>query len=209
MNHRNPNLQKLLGRRRAAISVFCVVLLLASWSWAKIDAVYITPSTPDNTDQIVVQVYGWYPCFNTYPQGATIEQWGDTVHICSHAIMPVGMCFPAIREYYDSLQFGPLAAGEYTVMVSDSSPDYRYLPLTVSSNPDCCVGQRGNVDSDLNGQVDIADLVFLVDYMFAGGPPPACAYEADLNGDGPIDIADLVYMVDYMFAEGLPPGACP
>ncbi len=34
---------------------------------------------------------------------------------------------------------------------------------------------RGNVDYDVGDEIDIADLVYLVDYMFNGGPePPAC-----------------------------------
>ncbi|MCK4460262.1 MAG: hypothetical protein KAW46_00575 [candidate division Zixibacteria bacterium] len=35
----------------------------------------------------------------------------------------------------------------------------------------CCV-VRGSVDNDDGGAIDISDLVYLVDYMFTGGPPP-------------------------------------
>jgi hypothetical protein len=61
-------------------------------------------------------------------------------------------------------------------------------------------------DVDMSGEIDIQDLVFLVTYMFNGGPQPwvlgAC--EMDGNGVGP-DIADLVYLVTYMFGGGPPP----
>jgi len=73
-----------------------------------------------------------------------------------------------------------------------------------------CCALRGNVDH--SGTIDIADLVYLVDYMFSGAPPPPCAGEADIDGGGgadPIDIADLVFLVDYMFNAGPPPPACP
>ena len=73
----------------------------------------------------------------------------------------------------------------------------------------CCVGLRGNIDGDPAGGIDISDLVYLVDYMFAGGPQPPCLDEADVNGDAIIDIADLVYLVDFMFNGGPPPVACP
>jgi hypothetical protein len=73
----------------------------------------------------------------------------------------------------------------------------------------CCRGIRGNIDNDPNEFVDISDLVYLVDWMFTGGPAPACDGEADLNGDDVIDIADLVYFVDYMFNDGPPPAVCP
>lgn len=61
-------------------------------------------------------------------------------------------------------------------------------------------------DVDMSGGIDIQDLVYLVTYMFNGGPQPwvlgAC--EMDGNGVGP-DIADLVYLVTYMFGGGPPP----
>ena len=82
----------------------------------------------------------------------------------------------------------------------------------------CCLGEiRGNVDNDPGDAIDISDLVFLVDYMFTGGPAPTCWEEANIDGsgDGPpdgsedIDISDLVYLVDFMFNEGPAPLPCP
>jgi hypothetical protein len=64
---------------------------------------------------------------------------------------------------------------------------------------------------DINGSgqpTDIADLVYMVDYMFTGGPEPPSMEMADVDGSGGgLDIADLVYLVDYMFNQG-PPPAC-
>ena len=75
----------------------------------------------------------------------------------------------------------------------------------------CCIGMRGNVDSDIQGLIDISDLVYLVDFMFTSGPTPACMLEANVNGDANenIDISDLVYLVDYMFTVGPEPASCP
>ncbi|MDH3891231.1 MAG: hypothetical protein OEV49_09115 [candidate division Zixibacteria bacterium] len=55
---------------------------------------------------------------------------------------------------------------------------------------------------------DISDLVYLVDFMFTGGPPPPCFDEADMDASGSIDISDLVYLVDFMFTGGPPPLEC-
>ena len=76
---------------------------------------------------------------------------------------------------------------------------------------------RGDVDYANDGAwdaIDISDLVYLVDYMFTGGPAPLCWSEANVDGAGPddaggIDISDLVYLVDYMFTGGPPPPSCP
>ncbi|MDH3890122.1 MAG: hypothetical protein OEV49_03480 [candidate division Zixibacteria bacterium] len=74
----------------------------------------------------------------------------------------------------------------------------------------CCTGIAGNIDDDPADQMDIADLVYLVDFMFSGGPEPDCYDEADVDGSmGLLDIADLVYVVDYMFTGGPEPVACP
>ena len=59
--------------------------------------------------------------------------------------------------------------------------------------------------------IDISDLVYLVEYMFNGGPEPPNLSAADVNGSHamPIDISDLVYLVDYMFTGGPEPPLCP
>ncbi|MDF1544516.1 MAG: M28 family peptidase [bacterium] len=56
--------------------------------------------------------------------------------------------------------------------------------------------------------VDIADLTFVVDYLFGGGSPPEIERSADVDGSGFIDIADLTYFVDWFFASG-PDLNCP
>ena len=66
-------------------------------------------------------------------------------------------------------------------------------------------------DLDGSNGIDIADLVYLVDYMFTGGPPPPISIlSADLDCNLGVDIADLVYLVDYMFTGGPEPcDHCP
>jgi len=69
----------------------------------------------------------------------------------------------------------------------------------------CCV-KRGDANHD--GIIDIADLTYLVNFMFKGGPPPPCQSEIDMNNDGVVDIADLTYLVTYMFKGGPAPAPC-
>ena len=61
----------------------------------------------------------------------------------------------------------------------------------------------GDVDNSHN--VDIADLVYLIDFMFLGGASIEPVYAGDIDGSCTVDIADLVYFVTYMFSEGPPP----
>lgn len=87
--------------------------------------------------------------------------------------------------------------------------DSEEVTIIVVDSSSCCV-VRGDVDHS-NSDPDISDLVYLVTYMFSGGPPPPCMEEADINGDGSTapDISDLVYLVSYMFSGGPPPVPCP
>ncbi len=85
------------------------------------------------------------------------------------------------------------------------------LPLT------CCDGDgmRGNADglTGSGGEVDVADLTYLVAYLFMGGPEPPCIDEGNVDGlvsaGGPIDVADLTYLVAYLFLGGPAPAPCP
>ena len=77
---------------------------------------------------------------------------------------------------------------------------------------DCCMDpMRGNIDFDPSDEISIADLVYLVNFFFNGGPPPPCPEEANVDGDaeGNMDIADLVHLVQYMFSGGPSPADCP
>jgi hypothetical protein len=59
-------------------------------------------------------------------------------------------------------------------------------------------------DCDGDGAVSVADLVYLVNHLFGGGP---MAGNADCNGDGSVNVADLFYLMNYLFAGGPAPGA--
>ncbi len=63
-------------------------------------------------------------------------------------------------------------------------------------------------DVTLDGKVDIADALFLVNYLFIGGPSPDPKELGDVNCDGVVNIGDVVYLVNYLFAGGPSPEEC-
>ncbi|HWR83911.1 MAG TPA: thrombospondin type 3 repeat-containing protein [Candidatus Deferrimicrobium sp.] len=81
----------------------------------------------------------------------------------------------------------------------------------------CCSLERGNVDGIVGpaGPIDVADLTYLVTFLFSGGTTPPCPDEGNVDGivgpGGPVDVSDLTYLVDYLFGTppGPPPPACP
>ncbi len=62
-------------------------------------------------------------------------------------------------------------------------------------------------DYDGSGSVDIADVVHLIQFIFAQGGPLLDGHNGDVDCDGEPSIADAVYMVAYIFTNGAPPCA--
>jgi hypothetical protein len=54
-------------------------------------------------------------------------------------------------------------------------------------------------DADGSGEVDIDDIVYLVTYIFVGGPAPEPYVAGDVDGSGEIDIDDVVHLIEYIF----------
>ncbi|MDH3891661.1 MAG: hypothetical protein OEV49_11305 [candidate division Zixibacteria bacterium] len=195
--------------------VLCTMLVVAlaavpvSTSYARVWSVDVSPSWPDTNDVVTIHIYGWYPNSCWTPTGTSFNQVGNTFYYNSTGYFSGGpICLDIIFEYGGDIEVGPLAAGTYTVEVSDGTGDFKSTMFTVGVDVSCCTGIRGNVDGE-PGDNQITDLVHLVDWMFAGGVAPDCMVEVDLNDDGQTDIADLVHLVDYMFNGGSAPADCP
>jgi hypothetical protein len=87
-----------------------------------------------------------------------------------------------------------------------ASVDAGGVVVELSQRPVITYYRCGDIDGNLADLVDIADLVYLVDYMFNGGPEPPIPGAVDVDGSGgELNIADLVYLVDFMFNDGPSP----
>jgi sugar lactone lactonase YvrE len=67
-------------------------------------------------------------------------------------------------------------------------------------------------DLDDNGDVDILDIVYFIDWKFKDGPEPTVMMSANVNNDESVDILDIVHMIDWKFKEcpsGAGQGSCP
>jgi len=65
-------------------------------------------------------------------------------------------------------------------------------------------------DADGSEEVDIDDVVYLIAYIFSGGPAPDPLESGDADCSGEVDIDDVVYVITYIFSSGLEPCAgCP
>ncbi len=94
----------------------------------------------------------------------------------------------------------------------DNCPDV-YNPDQADANSngigDVCDYVCGDANGD--GDVNVADAVFLINYVFKSGPAPDPLCSGDANNDGETNIADAVYLIGYVFKAGPGPQefCCP
>ncbi len=74
--------------------------------------------------------------------------------------------------------------------------------ITQSSNSFLC----GDVDN--NGEINVLDLVYFINFKYKGGPEPDYIESAEVNGDGDINVLDLVYLINFKYKGG-PDLLCP
>ncbi len=53
-----------------------------------------------------------------------------------------------------------------------------------------------------DGILDVGDAVYILNYLFKGGPPPDPFIEGDTNCDGLVDLSDAILILNYLFKGG-------
>jgi len=98
----------------------------------------------------------------------------------------------------------PTQAGVYDIRVAchdQVSPYSDIVDLTLRVQPAIFV--TGDINLDSQGP-DLADLVYLRDYLYAGGPAPGYPNLADVSNNCRVDLLDLVFLSKYIFQSGPP-----
>jgi hypothetical protein len=86
-----------------------------------------------------------------------------------------------------------------TLIVEDDGGSSDTTQSEVNVEPIC-----GDIDDDGMGP-NVADLTYLVTYLFEGGPPPLFIEVANVNDEGGVNVVDLTYLVEYLFFDGPEP----
>jgi len=121
-----------------------------------------------------------------------------------------GTVIDAVQNYWGDITgphhatLNPTGAGNavsnYVDFIHWCNADFSYCEYPVACG-----------DANGDGTSNVADAVYLINYVFKGGlaPDPLCI--GDANGDGTTNVADAVYLVIYVFKGGQPPVAdcCP
>jgi hypothetical protein len=102
-------------------------------------------------------------------------------------------------------------AGRYTLVVEREGYqtlvehlevfDDDFLPLIMEPGPYL----PGDVTND--GVVNVSDAVYLLAFIFGGGPYPVCwATAVEIDPSPIVNVSDAVYLIAYIFGGGPPPG---
>jgi hypothetical protein len=93
----------------------------------------------------------------------------------------------------------------FTIVVTDNSlpptADTVGFDITIVNPPYICG------DADGNSIITISDAVFLISYIFAGGPVPDPIQAGDADCNSILTISDAVVLISYIFAGGPAPCA--
>ncbi|MBN1459851.1 MAG: hypothetical protein JXA57_09945 [Armatimonadetes bacterium] len=139
---------------------------------------WVTDGTSEGTHPVSPDVNG-----QTYPVGF-VAHYGR----------------PGVWYNYDSTIF----EGELFIAADDGVHGSELMAVPV---PEIVPIPFSRGDVNVSGAVDIADAIFVLQYLFASGPEPRCLDAVDTNDDGALDMADGIYILQNLFASGpiIPP----
>lgn len=110
---------------------------------------------------------------------------------------------------FASWQPGPELGVNYNITVEallasddNTSNNTKSLQTTSSATQYVC----GDANGD--GQPNVGDAVFLINYVFKGGPAPEPLEGGDANCDNQVNVGDAVFLINFVFKGGTAP-CCP
>jgi hypothetical protein len=108
---------------------------------------------------------------------------------------PAGTAIDAVRLQGRALSAEEIAANWEQILcgLGANAPEVKTGPLFHRGDPN---------DSNT---IDLTDGIFVLNFLFLGGPPPVCFDAADSNDSGSLDLTDGVYLFNWLFLGGPDP----
>ncbi|MCB2230191.1 hypothetical protein KQH82_05710 [bacterium] len=194
-------------------------------TWQDVTPAFVTSDWSSST----------FPVIAAEPVGSPTGSGADTVRFLGTAILgglgvPSGGYSEPAWEVAVTLNHGPAHDG-LTICIDSvfnaaTAPNpvyqWRWLGSAASyppagdimpafSGPQCVtlvyapLFSCGNVNCDTELNIDLSDLIYLVNYLFLGGPAPIVPAWAMIDCTPGIDLSDLIWLVNYLFNGGPAP----
>ncbi|MBU1471945.1 MAG: hypothetical protein KJ723_14810 [candidate division Zixibacteria bacterium] len=108
----------------------------------------------------------------------------------------------------DIINFEWLNDGDFPSAGYQGGPIFTLIEYALVICPVDCDALIGEADN--SGAIDIDDVVYLIAYIFSGGPAPApySVASGDADCSCAVDIDDVVYLIAYIFSGGPAPCTC-
>ncbi len=187
----------------------------------------LIPNNSFQEESVALAPVSW-PSRPTYLTGRAVDtghvelRWlylpGLTYHIYRREGTSEGSFF-RIDDATGSLDNPGIADGIFVDAAVDSGVVYDYI--LISEDAMSRLGMHSDIfsvevnegtfllgDPNVDGRINIGDVIFLTNYIFKEGPPPDPLESGETNCDGRINIGDVVFIVSYLFRSG-PPPLCP
>ncbi len=108
----------------------------------------------------------------------------------------------------DSLSFGPQTTDRSYSRCPDGTGGFIQTAPSWGATNNCVTYVCG--DADASAVVTVTDAVYLITYIFGGGPLPSPLLSGDADCDGVVSVTDAVYVITHIFGGGPAPCAtCP
>jgi hypothetical protein len=125
--------------------------------------------------------------------GITVDRVDMTIGSSYSFVVAMATSNSGFSDFYDQILAAWMWAWDHGIITAEN-----------------CLCRPGDANGDGAG-MSVGDAVYLISYIFKGGPGPT-PYEicsGDANGDCDCNIADVVYIIAYVFHGGPPPPTCP
>ncbi len=135
--------------------------------------------------------------YGTYDQGGNVAEWTEDQFMSGGFILA-----PLIGSHSDFPDPPESNVGFFsgTATTPSQSPYVGLRVVKLDIGPTCSCG-----DANGDGFVSIGDAVFIINYIFGGGPAPC---NGDADNSGTVSIGDAVAIINFIFAGG-PAPSCP
>jgi aminopeptidase N len=126
---------------------------------------------------------------------------GDNLYQITSGDLPYGLELDSLTGIISGT---PTESGEFTFDISVKeregflSETLEYTLVVLESE-----GLAGDIDN--NGDVDLLDATFLINYLYRNGPNPDVPNQADPDASCTINILDASHLISYLYREGPEP----